>query len=113
MESKQFKAKNWEIAEEKLENDLSVLNREEQYSERWSQLIHHLIHHLREGGSIIFQFEREKIVHRLKRENGEKFLHRLPAHHDDNLGAVEAFQGGGEVSYFYHFTIYSDCALQR
>ena len=59
MESKQIKAENREIAEEKWENDLRVLNREEQYSERWGQLIHHLIHHLREGGRIIFQFQKE------------------------------------------------------
>ena len=26
-----------------------------------------------------------------------KDLHRLPTHHDDNLGALEAFQGGGEA----------------
>ena len=80
MESKQFKAKNWEIAEEKLENDLSVLNRKEQYSERWSHLIHHLIHHLREGGRIIFQFQKENKEKNLiytgwKGKNWENFVH--------------------------------------
>ena len=30
-------------------------------------------------------------------------VHRLPADHDDNMGAVEAFQRGGEPKKANHF----------